>query len=103
MPYFGRHHLVDRNSRVDIRAGGFFHSNTGEERAAGAGVVSGSIGPGQGIDLVHSLEDLKPVLQSLQRGHRRTQLEIPVFVLWPPVGLNRSVGEIHDSKPKWRT
>ena len=54
MPDLIGRNLVDGNARMDVRAGGFLDADAGQERAAGARVVTGAIRPGGGVDMVQT-------------------------------------------------
>ena len=70
MPDLIGRHLVNRNARVYVRAGGFLDADAGQERATGAGVVACAVRPGRRVDMVQAAEDLQALFDVLQRLHR---------------------------------
>ena len=94
--------LVDRDARVDVGAGGLADADAGEERAAGAGVVAGSVGAGGGVHVVETGDDLDAVFDRFQRLHRAVEGEVLALALGPPGRRDRAVGEVNEGRPHRR-
>ncbi len=95
-------HLIDRNAGVNIGPGRFANAHAGEERAVGAGMITGAVGAGCGIDVIQAAQHLHVLLQILQRLHRVVEFEIGPLVLRPPSRRDGAVGKVHKSHPHRR-
>ena len=95
-------HLVDRDARVDVRAGGLLDPDAGQERAAGPRMVAGPVEAAVGIHLVQPAQDLDLLLDLLQRLQGPGELEVLPFLLGPPVTLMDAVGNVDESHPQRR-
>jgi len=87
-------YLIDGNARVNVRTGRFLDPDARHETAAGAGVISGAVGTGRGVDAVKPGNHLDAMLHAFQRLHRFVELERFPFSRGPPRRLNRAVGKI---------
>src|SRR5262249_9785748 len=87
--------LVDRDSGMDIRTGGFFNADTGKKRAAGPSIITPAGRTRGCIDMIHATQNLELILNISERLHGLSQLEILVFAFGPPTRLDRAVGEIN--------
>ena len=94
------HNLVDGDSGMNVRPGGFLYAHAGQESATGTRVISSPIRPGSGVDMVQPGEDLQLVSHLLQRLHRAAELEIRSSLLRPPIILNCSVREVNERHPQ---
>ena len=55
-------HLIDRNAGVNIGPRRFANAHAGKERAVGAGMIAGAVGPRRRIDVVQAAEHLHVLL-----------------------------------------
>jgi hypothetical protein len=65
-------------------------------------MIAGAVLAGRGIDMIQSANDLNLVLQGGERIHRRAELEILAFALWPPILLVHTVGNREKYHPPRR-
>src|SRR5262245_56175820 len=101
MPDLVGRNLVDGDTRVNVRAGGFFDADAGQERATGAGVVTGAVRARRGVDVVQPAQDLQAFFDVLQWLHRAVEFKILTFTSRPPITGDRSIREIDKGHPQW--
>ena len=75
-PIWLRHHLVDGNAGVNVRARGLLDAHAGQEGAAGARVIAGAIGPGVGAQVLQPADDLELFVHVRERRERGRQREV---------------------------
>ena len=103
MPNLIRHHLINGNARVNVRARRLLHAHAGQERAAGSRVIARAVRAGRGVDVIQSAEDLQLMLHLRQRLHGARELKIFSRAARPPVLLNCTVRKIDEGHPQRRT
>src|SRR5678815_3315666 len=77
MPDLIRHHLVDGNAGANVRPSRLLDAHPGEERAAGARVIAGTVGSGVGTQVLQPADDLELLVHVRQ---------------WRQCGREREVG-----------
>src|SRR5437773_7402953 len=103
MPELIGGNLDNRNARVNVRAGGFFDADAGQEGATGSRVIASAIRAGRGVDMVQAAENLQAFFDVLQRLHRAVEFKIFALAGRPPIARNRSIREIDEGHPQWRS
>ena len=91
--------LVDGRPGVDIGPSSLFDADASEKGAAGAGVVTWTIGTGGRVHMVHPAEHLKLMLRRRRAAPSSCSSSILSLPHWPPGVLNDPVWNVEEGHP----